>query len=171
MLVGIKLIPLFLVFLVLCFLVDLVDLGNGRVLQIAVLLQQNSISEKSCQVFLRAIVFKNIKVVLASSCFNVKFLRGFAQKNLLNISDIESCHDNVAKEQQFVVIVSDGCIVGRWASGISVKVHARHQAHRQPCILHCVETDNLVGFHDGASEATLAAKGEVFVPSFCLCIM
>ena len=75
-------------------------------LQIAVLLQQNSISEKSCQVSLRAIVFKNVKVVLASSCFNVKFSRGFARKKtLLDISDIESCHENVAKEQQFVVLL------------------------------------------------------------------
>ena len=48
-------------------------------------------------------ICRSLSAVPASSCFNVKFSRGFARKNLFDISDIESCHENVAKEQQFVV--------------------------------------------------------------------
>ena len=42
--------------------------------------------EKSYQVFLRAIAFKNFKFVLASAVFNIKFLRGFARKKPYSIS-------------------------------------------------------------------------------------
>ena len=85
---------------------SLLKFKDEELLPISSLLQQNLIYGKSSKIFLREIAFKKSQNLSCFRWLQHQFLCADLRKQtLLGISEIEPCHDNVAKDSKFVVFV------------------------------------------------------------------